>query len=417
MRRPREQRRDALDAEADVAQRGAPAAAERVAAAVEDGAEGVDERPRRHGRRGDAHAGLEGARLGSGEHRRRAHRLAGERAAGIAQGAAQTPQRRIEGARLHLCDLLEIEQQRAQPAAGQRGGRRRRAATAPGRAARAAPAPRGCAAPRRPPAAACRRRPRAWRVRASHVGVARLVVHQHPRPAVLEPALEKAHHGFVLIRMPGDDGDDQVGDGEQRLARHPVVLQDAVEVGRVDEHQHGRQVRLLGDQQLGRIGGRLQRRVGGGVGAEQPQPEARQRRLGAQLGEQDRMRGADQPPGRAAGGHRRAQRPADQGVEQRRLAGIVGPDDAGHQVGVAARRCAAAGRARAGRAPTPRRASARGPMSARRACAAAPWRGHQSRQAQSSPRRKPQMTTDEHRCGTGRIGVYLRSSVGYLSSL
>ena len=96
--------------------------------------------------------------------------------------------------------------------------------------------------------------------------------------------------------------------------------------------------RLLGDEQLGGIGGRLQRRVGRGVGCERPQAEARQGRLGAQLREQIGMGGADQPPRRAAGGHRRAERAADQRVEQRRLAGVVRPDDAGDQIGVAAGR-------------------------------------------------------------------------------
>jgi len=60
--------RQALEAEADVTQGGAPAAAEGIAAAIEDGAEGVDERPRRHRRGGDPHPGLDGARLGGLQH-------------------------------------------------------------------------------------------------------------------------------------------------------------------------------------------------------------------------------------------------------------------------------------------------------------------------------------------------------------
>ena len=333
-----------------MAQGGAPAAAERVAAPIEHGAKGIDERPRRHGGRGDAHAGLEGAHL-----RRRSTAVARSASPASAPAVSRSAPRRrpsaASKARAFTCAICSRSKSSALQAAARRRGRGAVERQLHGVERRALLLHRQ--AVRRPEDGQRRRADvggELARVGARHGGVDRLVVDQHPGAAVLQPALEEAHHGFVLVRVARDDGDDQIGDREQRLAGDAVVLEDAVEVGRVDQHQHRRQVRLCGDQQLGRVGGRLQRRVGGRVarrtGAAGSAPaSARRAARASSVG----MRGADQAARRPAGRHRRAERAADQRVEQRRLAGVVGSDDADDQVGVAAGACAAADRARAGR--------------------------------------------------------------------
>ena len=252
--------------------------------------------------------------------------------------AAQAAERGIEGARFHPRDLLEIEEDLAQGPA--RVGTRRAVGRNLDRIE-----PRTLFLHRQ----AVRRPERGERrcadvggellgVGARHAAVDRFIVDEHPRTAVPQPALEKADDRLVLVRVAGDDDEHEVGDGEERFARQAIVFEDAVEVRRIDQHQHGRQTRLFGGQELGRIGRRVQRRVGGDIGRKRPQAKARQRRLGAQLGQQDRMRGADQTPRRAAGGHRGADRLADQGIEQRRFAGVVRADDARDDIGIAPRR-------------------------------------------------------------------------------
>ena len=168
------------------------------------------------------------------------------------------------------------------------------------------------------------------------VRVAGLVVDQHPRTTVLQPALEERHHRLVLVGVPRDHSDDQVGDGQQGLAGQPVVLEDAVEVGRVDEHETARQARLLRVEQGRRIDRPIERCPAPGR-PERLEPKSGQRRLGAQLREQFGVEHPHQPASRPTGRQGRAQQPAGERVEQRRLTGVVRSDDPGDQVSVTTR--------------------------------------------------------------------------------
>ena len=109
MRRATEHCRHALDAEPDPPQGRPPTAAERVAAPVEHRAESVDEGPGRHGCRGDAHPGLDATGLGRLQDRTGALRVAGERAAGVAQRVVESRHRRVDGLLLHEGDLVDVE--------------------------------------------------------------------------------------------------------------------------------------------------------------------------------------------------------------------------------------------------------------------------------------------------------------------